>query len=62
VNQSLHCTDGDRCCIEARGLVLVLFFSFVVICSSQAFIITCVARFLDHSRFILFMGFVLVVF
>jgi len=33
---------------------------FVQIYLLQALIITCVARFLDRSRFILFMGFVLV--
>jgi hypothetical protein len=40
----------------------VLFVSFVRIYLSQALIIPCVARFLDHSRFISFIGFVLVLF
>ena len=39
-----------------------MFVSFVLISLSQALIITCVARFLDRSRFILFIGFVLVLF
>jgi hypothetical protein len=43
-----------------QGQVLVLFGSFVLIYFSQAFIITRVVRFLDRSRFILFMGFLLV--
>ena len=44
------------------GRVLVLFVSFVLIFLSQALIITLVVRFLDRSRFILFIGFVLVLF
>ena len=42
--------------------MLVLFISFVRIYFSEALIITLVARFLNHSGFILFMGFVLVLF
>jgi hypothetical protein len=41
-------------------LVPVLFVSFGLIYLSQEFFITPVTRFLDHSRFILFIGFVLV--
>ena len=42
--------------------VVGLFVSCVVIYLSQALIITRGARFLDRSRFILFIGFVLVLF
>jgi hypothetical protein len=45
---------------SGKGQVLVLFVSFVLLSLSQALIITRVAWFLDRSRFILFMGFVLV--
>jgi hypothetical protein len=38
---------------------LVMFISVVLINLCLASIITCVARFLDYSRFILFMGLVL---
>ena len=38
------------------------FISFVQIYLSEAWTITCVTMFLDHSVFILFMGFVLVSF
>ena len=45
-----------------EGRVLVLFVFIVRINLSQALTITRVARFLDHLKFILFMGFVLVLF
>jgi hypothetical protein len=45
---------------SGHGWVLVLFVSFVLIYLSQALSITRVARFLDCSGFISFMGFVLV--
>jgi len=63
VNQSSRCRGGDGSCIQVRvGFMSFLFVSFVLIYLSQAFIITRVARSLDRSRFILYMGFVLVVF
>jgi len=63
VNQSSRCRGSDGCCVQVRvGFLSFLFVSFVLIYLSQAFIITHVARSLDRSRFILFMGFVLVLF
>jgi len=47
---------------SCENLVHVLFVSFVLIYVFQALIITRIARFLDPSRFILFKGFVLVLF
>ena len=40
---------------------MVLFVSFVLIYSSEEFIMTPVAGFLDRRRYILFMSFVLVI-
>ena len=47
---------------SGQGRVLVLFVSFVLINLSQGLIITRVAWFLYRSRFVLFMGFVLLLF
>jgi len=63
MNQSSRCRGGDGCWVQVRvGFFSFLFVSFVLMNLSQAFIITHVARSLDCSRFILFMGFVLVLF
>jgi hypothetical protein len=63
VNQSSRCSGGDGYCVQVRvGFLSFLFVSFVLIYFSQALIITRVARSLDRARFILFMGFVLVLF
>jgi hypothetical protein len=45
---------------SGKSQVLAMFVSFVLLSLSQALIITRIAWFLDRSRFILFMGFVLV--
>ena len=58
VNQSSRCRGGHGCCIR----VLAFFISFGLIDLSQALIITRIPRFLDRPGFILFMGFVLVLF
>jgi len=47
---------------SGQGKDLVSFFCFGLINVSDALSITHVARFLDRSRFILFMGFVLVLY
>jgi hypothetical protein len=47
---------------SCQASVLVLFLSIVLINLSLALSSSCVARFLDRSTFILFLGFLLVLF